>query len=64
MANAEARALAHNLAHPGDLRPFPHDWVPAAVFTEPQVATVGARLKDLAGRRDGLPRKNLKREPF
>ena len=51
VANAEARVLAHNLAHPGDLRPFPHDWVPAAVFTEPQVATVGARIQDLAGRR-------------
>jgi mycothione reductase len=51
VANAEARALAHNLAHPGDLRRFPHDWVPAAVFTEPQIATVGARIQDLAGRR-------------
>ena len=45
------RTLAHNLAHPGDLRPFPHDWVPAAVFTEPQIATVGARIQDLDGRR-------------
>jgi mycothione reductase len=51
VANAEARTLAHNLAHPGDLRPFPHDWVPAAVFTEPQIATVGARVQDLAGHR-------------
>jgi mycothione reductase len=51
VANAEARALVHNLAHPGDLRPYPHDWVPAAVFTEPQVATVGARLQDLEGHR-------------
>jgi mycothione reductase len=51
VANAEARTLAHNLAHPGDLRPFPHDWVPAAVFTEPQVATVGARCQDLDGHR-------------
>ena len=51
VANAEARTLAHNLAHPGDLRPFPHDWVPAAVFTEPQIATVGARRQDLAGHR-------------
>ena len=49
VANAEARCLAHNLAHPDDLRPYPHDWVPAAVFTEPQIATVGARLQDLAG---------------
>jgi mycothione reductase len=51
VANAEARTLAHNLAHPDDLHPFPHDWVPAAVFTEPQIATVGARRQDLAGRR-------------
>ncbi len=51
VANAEARTLVHNLAHPGDLRPYPHDWVPAAVFTEPQVATVGARRQDLEGHR-------------
>jgi mycothione reductase len=51
VANAEARAVRHNLAHPDDLRPFPHDWVPAAVFSEPQVATVGARQQDLAGQR-------------
>jgi mycothione reductase len=51
VANAEARTLAHNLAHPEDLRPFPHDWVPAAVFTEPQIASVGARLQDLAGKK-------------
>jgi mycothione reductase len=47
VANAEARTLAHNLAFPGDLRPYPHDWVPAAVFSEPQIATVGARAQDL-----------------
>ena len=51
VANAEARCLAHNLAHPDDLRPYPHDWVPAAVFTEPQIATVGARMQDLAGKK-------------
>ena len=51
VANAEARTLAHNLAHPDDLRRFPHDSVPAAVFSEPQVATVGARQQDLAGQR-------------
>ena len=28
VANAEARTLAHNLAFPGDLRRYPHDWVP------------------------------------
>jgi mycothione reductase len=47
VANAEARTLAHNLAFPDDLRPYPHDWVPAAVFTDPQIATVGAREQDL-----------------
>ncbi|HVT66933.1 MAG TPA: mycothione reductase [Trebonia sp.] len=51
VANAEARTLAHNLAFPGDLRPYRHEWVPSAVFTQPQIATVGAREQDLAGRR-------------
>ncbi len=50
VANAEARTIAHNLAHPGDLRRLPHDWVPSAVFTEPQIATVGARSQDLVGK--------------
>ena len=26
---------------------YPHDWVPSAVFTAPQIATVGAREQDL-----------------
>jgi mycothione reductase len=47
VANAEARTLAHNLAFPDDLRPYPHDWVPSAVFTDPEIATVGAREQDL-----------------
>ena len=47
VANAEARTVAHNLAHPGDLRAFPHMSVPAAVFADPQVASVGARSQDL-----------------
>ncbi|MGB3764238.1 MAG: mycothione reductase [Ornithinimicrobium sp.] len=41
VANHEARVVAHNLNHPQDLRPFRHDIVPAAVFTHPQIATVG-----------------------
>jgi mycothione reductase len=49
VANAEARAVAHNLANPDDLRPLPHKWVPAAVFSNPQVASVGARSQDLEG---------------
>jgi mycothione reductase len=51
VANAEARTLRHNLSHPGDLHPYRHDWVPSAVFTEPQIATVGAREQDLKGHR-------------
>jgi mycothione reductase len=43
--------VAHNLAHPHDLRPLRHEWVPAAVFTDPEIATVGARRQDLAGQR-------------
>ena len=41
VANAEERCVAHNLLHPDDLRAFPHDVVPSAVFTHPQVASVG-----------------------
>jgi mycothione reductase len=51
VANAEARTVAHNLSCPDDLRTFRHDWVPSAVFTDPQIATVGARLQDLAGKK-------------
>jgi mycothione reductase len=51
VANAEARTLGYNLAHPDDLRAFPHDWVPSAVFSDPQVASVGARQQDLEGHR-------------
>lgn len=50
VANAEARTIVHNLTHPDDLRPLPHDWVPSAVFSDPQIASVGARSQDLAGR--------------
>ena len=41
VANHEARVVAHNLVHPDDLWSFDHDAVPAAVFTHPQIATVG-----------------------
>jgi mycothione reductase len=50
VANAEARTIAHNLSHAEDLRPLPHDWVPSAVFSDPQIASVGARLQDLEDR--------------
>lgn len=41
VANAEMRAVRHNLLHPHDLQKMPHDYVPAAVFAHPQIATVG-----------------------
>lgn len=41
VANAEARTVAHNLAHPDDLVATDHRFVPAAVFSHPQVANVG-----------------------
>ena len=41
VANHEARVVAHNLVNPGALRSFDHRFVPAAVFSDPQVATVG-----------------------
>lgn len=41
VANAEMRAVRHNLLHGDDLRPMPHEHVPAAVFTHPQIASVG-----------------------
>jgi mycothione reductase len=47
VANAEARTIAHNLSHSDDLRPLPHDWVPMAIFSDPQVASVGSRSQDL-----------------
>ncbi len=41
VANHEARVVAHNLAHPDDPMAVDHRFVPAAVFTEPQIASVG-----------------------
>lgn len=42
MANAEARIVRHNLLHPDQPRRAPFPVVPAAVFADPQVASVGA----------------------
>ena len=47
VANHEARVVAHNLAHPGDLRSFDHRYVPQAVFTSPQIASVGRTEEQL-----------------
>nr|WP_046439752.1 mycothione reductase [Corynebacterium kutscheri] len=41
VANAEMRAIKHNLLHADDLRELPHKFVPAGIFTHPEIATVG-----------------------
>jgi mycothione reductase len=41
VANHEAKVVAHNLLHPDAPRRSDHRFVPAAVFTEPQIAAVG-----------------------
>ncbi|WP_288831235.1 mycothione reductase [uncultured Corynebacterium sp.] len=41
VANAETRAVRHNILHPDDMVAMPHEHVPYAVFTHPQIATVG-----------------------
>lgn len=50
LANADARALAHNLAHPDDLRTPVIPNQPAAVFTSPEIASVGAGESALEAR--------------
>lgn len=46
VANAEMRAVRHNLLHPDDLKEMPHTFVPAGIFTHPQIATVGMTEKE------------------
>ncbi|MFB0835484.1 mycothione reductase [Arthrobacter halodurans] len=41
VANREARVVAHNLEHPGAQRRTDRSHVPAAVFSDPQIAAVG-----------------------
>jgi mycothione reductase len=41
LANHEERVVAHNLAHPDRMVPSDRRFVPSAVFTHPQIASVG-----------------------
>ena len=41
VANHESRVVAHNLLHPDAPRTTDHRFVPSAVFTDPQIASVG-----------------------
>ena len=52
-ANEDTRAVAHNIAHPDDLRIPDHSGIPHAVFAHPQVAAVGATEQAL--RAEGRP---------
>lgn len=52
VANREARVVTHNLLHPDDLVGIELDTVPAAIFTDPQIAAVGRT--EQACRADGL----------
>lgn len=47
VANAEMRAVQHNLLHPDSLVKARHDVVPHAVFGHPQVAAVGLTEAEL-----------------
>ncbi|MBC8093109.1 MAG: mycothione reductase [Pseudonocardia sp.] len=46
VANHESKVVAHNLLHPDALRRSDHRFVPWAVFTDPQIAAVGATEAD------------------
>jgi mycothione reductase len=46
-ANAEARVVAHNMAHPDDRRAIDLWPIPHAVFSSPQVASVGQTEEEL-----------------
>lgn len=47
VANHEMRVVQHNLLHPDDLIRTDHRFVPQAVFSNPQVAWVGATEQEL-----------------
>jgi mycothione reductase len=55
VANHEMRVVKHNLAHPDAMIRADHRFVPSAVFTEPQIATVG--LTEAQAVAAGLPHK-------
>ena len=53
VANHEAKVVRHNLAHPDSPIRADHRFVPAAVFTDPQIASVG--LTEQAAVLSGVP---------
>ncbi|MFL6144561.1 MAG: mycothione reductase [Labedaea sp.] len=53
VANHEARIVQHNLLHPDQRRAADHRFVPHAVFTSPQIASVGLTEQEAVLR--GIP---------
>jgi mycothione reductase len=52
VANHEAKVVADNLANPDSLRETDHRFVPSAVFTEPEIASVGLTEAECQDRLD------------
>ena len=52
VANREARVVQHNLLHPDEPTPADHRFIPHAVFSHPQVASVG--ITERKARREGV----------
>jgi mycothione reductase len=52
VANHEMRVVRHNLAHPDSMARSDHRFVPSAVFTHPQIASVG--LSEWQARQRGI----------
>lgn len=52
VANAETKAVRHNMLHPEDMKPMPHKHVPAAIFTHPQIAYVGMTEEEASKNHD------------
>ncbi|MFZ4518881.1 MAG: mycothione reductase [Microthrixaceae bacterium] len=51
LANQEARVVSHNLLHPDEPRHIDQRVVPHAIFSHPEVGSVGEREVDLQARR-------------
>ncbi len=60
LANAEAKVAFWNMAHPDDLRHQSYKAVPSAVFSNPQVATVGLTERQAIDR--GIPHRVGRRD--
>ncbi|WP_392894889.1 mycothione reductase [Streptomyces sp. LN699] len=50
VANREAEVVSHNLRHPDDPIGSDHDLVPSAVFTRPEIASIGATEEECRDR--------------